>query len=80
LPQSSDSSIRQPGEAAKDGTKPWRATKAEQLLKGRASADLFNAAAAAALEDAKAHTYNGFKIELAKRILIRALTIAGGTA
>ncbi len=61
------------------GTKPWRSLKAEQLLTGRPSPKLFNAVAAAALEDAKPQTYNGFKIELAKRTLIRALTtIAGG--
>jgi xanthine dehydrogenase YagS FAD-binding subunit len=63
------------------GTKPWRATKAEQLLQGRPSEELYNTVAAAALEGAKAQTNNGFKIELAKRTLIRALTIAaGGTA
>jgi len=62
------------------GTKPWRAVKAESLLKGRPSEELFGAAALAALEDAKAQTYNGFKIELAKRTLIRALAIAGGIA
>jgi xanthine dehydrogenase YagS FAD-binding subunit len=60
------------------GTKPWRAVKAEQLLSGRPSPELFNTVAVAALEDAKSHTYNGFKIELAKRTLVRALTIAGG--
>ncbi len=63
------------------GTKPWRATKAEQLLQGRPSEELYHTVAAAALEGAKAQTYNGFKIELAKRTLIRALTItAGGIA
>jgi xanthine dehydrogenase YagS FAD-binding subunit len=63
------------------GTKPWRATKAEQLLQSRPSEGLYNTIAAAALEGAKAQTYNGFKIELAKRTLVRALTIAaGGTA
>jgi xanthine dehydrogenase YagS FAD-binding subunit len=60
------------------GTKPWRATKAEQLLQGRPSGELYNTIAAAALEGAKAQTYNGFKIELAKRTLVRALTIAAG--
>jgi xanthine dehydrogenase YagS FAD-binding subunit len=60
------------------GTKPWRAVKAEQLLKGRPSEALYNSVAAAALEGAKAQTYNGFKIELAKRTLIRALTVTGG--
>jgi xanthine dehydrogenase YagS FAD-binding subunit len=62
------------------GTKPWRTVKAEQLLQGYASEELFNTVAAAALEGAKAQTYNGFKIELAKRTLIRALAIAGGIA
>jgi xanthine dehydrogenase YagS FAD-binding subunit len=62
------------------GTKPWRAVKAEQLLQGRPSTELFGTVAAAALEGARAYTYNGFKIELAKRTLIRALTIAGGIA
>jgi xanthine dehydrogenase YagS FAD-binding subunit len=62
------------------GTKPWRATKAEQLLRGRPSAELFTTAATAAVEGAKAQSYNGFKIELVKRTLIRALTIAGGIA
>jgi xanthine dehydrogenase YagS FAD-binding subunit len=60
------------------GTKPWRAAKAEKLLTGRPSPDLFNTVAAAAVEDAKPHTHNGFKIELVQRTLIRALTIAGG--
>lgn len=60
------------------GTKPWRAFKAEQLLTGRPSAELFGSVAAAALDGANVHKYNGFKIELAKRTLIRALTIAGG--
>jgi xanthine dehydrogenase YagS FAD-binding subunit len=60
------------------GTKPWRAAKVEQLLQGRPSEELFKAVAAAALEGAKAQTNNGFKIELAKRTLVRALTIAAG--
>lgn len=61
------------------GTKPWRASGAEQLLKGRPSPELFGQVAEAALQDAKPQTYNGFKIELAKRTLIRALTtISGG--
>ena len=60
------------------GTKPWRAVKAEQLLTGRPSPELFSTVAAAAVEGARPYTYTGFKIELAKRTLIRALTIAGG--
>ena len=62
------------------GTKPWRAHKAGQMLQGRPSAELYSAVAAAALEGAKPQTNNGFKIELAKRTLIRALAIAGGIA
>jgi xanthine dehydrogenase YagS FAD-binding subunit len=62
------------------GTKPWRAVKAEQLLTGRPSAELFQTVADAAVDGAKAYTYNGFKIELVKRTLVRALTIAGGIA
>jgi xanthine dehydrogenase YagS FAD-binding subunit len=60
------------------GTKPWRATRAEQLLKGRPSENLYQAVAAAALEEARPQTYNAFKIELARRTLIRALTTTGG--
>jgi xanthine dehydrogenase YagS FAD-binding subunit len=62
------------------GTKPWRAVKAEQLLTGRPSPELFQTVADAAVEGAKSQTYNGFKLELAKRTLIRALTITGGIA
>jgi xanthine dehydrogenase YagS FAD-binding subunit len=59
-------------------TKPWRAREAEQLLKGRPSAELFGKAAEAAVAGAKPQNYNGFKIELVKRTIVRALTIAGG--
>lgn len=60
------------------GTKPWRAVKAEQLLKGKPSAELFTAAADAALEGARPQTFNAFKTELARRTIVRALTIANG--
>jgi xanthine dehydrogenase YagS FAD-binding subunit len=60
-------------------TKPWRATAAEQALAGRSpSLDVFRAAAAAALHDARPRTHNAFKIELAKRTIVRALMRAGG--
>ena len=64
------------------GTKPWRARIAEAALTGRrATADVFRAAAEAALQEAKSYGQNGFKIELAKRTLVRALTdLAGGAA
>ena len=64
------------------GTKPWRSREAEGALIGKpAGADTFRAAAEAALAGASAHEQNGFKIELAKRTLVRALGgLAGGAA
>lgn len=57
--------------------KPWRAREAEALLVGAAvSEDAFAAAAAAALTGAKPSGENEFKIELAKRIVKRALLLA----
>jgi xanthine dehydrogenase YagS FAD-binding subunit len=63
-------------------TKPWRARFAEAALVGqRASRELFRAAAEAEMKSAVPHTQNAFKIELAKRTLVRALTdLAGGAA
>jgi xanthine dehydrogenase YagS FAD-binding subunit len=56
-------------------TKPWRSREAERALTGRpASAATFRAAAEAALEGARPHKDNAFKVELAKRTLVRALT------
>jgi xanthine dehydrogenase YagS FAD-binding subunit len=56
------------------GTKPWRSTEAEAALVGRPPADeTFQAAADAALAAAKPHKDNAFKVELAKRTLVRAL-------
>src|ERR1700726_4156558 len=57
--------------------KPWRAREAELILAGaRADASLFHRAAAAALAAAKPSGDNGFKIELARRIVVRALALA----
>ena len=57
--------------------KPWRAREAEQILRGvRAEASNFHRAAEAALADAKPSGDNAFKIELARRIVVRALTLA----
>ena len=57
--------------------KPWRARAAEQILTGaRADAAAFRHAAEAALADAKPSGDNLFKIELARRIVLRALTLA----
>ena len=59
------------------GTKPWRAPAAEALLVNqRPENGLFNRAAEEALRGAVAHGDNGFKIELAKRVIVRALTLA----
>jgi xanthine dehydrogenase YagS FAD-binding subunit len=57
--------------------KPWRALKAEQQLVGKQSSEeSFRAAAEAELAGAKAYRYNEFKIELAKRAIVRALASA----
>jgi xanthine dehydrogenase YagS FAD-binding subunit len=58
------------------GTKPWRSREAEAALEGKAVDEQnFRAAAETALHDAKPLRNNGFKIELAKRALVRALTV-----
>jgi xanthine dehydrogenase YagS FAD-binding subunit len=57
--------------------KPWRARSAEKILAGgKPGAAVFRRAAEAALADAKPSGDNGFKIELAQRVLVRALTLA----
>lgn len=55
--------------------KPWRAQKAEEQLVGKtADEKTFQAAAEAELAAAKGYAHNTFKIELAKRTIVRALT------
>jgi xanthine dehydrogenase YagS FAD-binding subunit len=57
--------------------KPWRARAAEKVLAGQPPGPaVFRRAAEAALADAKPSGDNAFKIELARRILVRALTLA----
>ncbi|MCK1596988.1 xanthine dehydrogenase family protein subunit M [Bradyrhizobium sp. 164] len=57
--------------------KPWRARAAEDVLRSVApTADAFRDAAWRALADAKPSGDNAYKIELARRILVRALTLA----
>jgi len=59
------------------GTKPWRSAEAEQALEGKpVGSATFRAAAEAALRDAKPRSENAFKVELSKRCLVRALTLA----
>ncbi|MEO4043550.1 xanthine dehydrogenase family protein subunit M [Hoeflea sp. CAU 1731] len=54
--------------------RPWRSVIAEERLRdGAPDADLFVEAAEAALQGAKPSGANAFKIELAKRLVIRAL-------
>ncbi|MBD2716223.1 xanthine dehydrogenase family protein subunit M [Microvirga sp. STR05] len=54
--------------------KPWRDQEAENMLKGQpATEDTFRRVAAKVVADAKGHGSNDFKIELAKRAIVRAL-------
>lgn len=54
--------------------KPWRASKAEQELVGKnVDEKVFRTAAEAELATAKGYQHNTFKIELAKRAIVRAL-------
>jgi xanthine dehydrogenase YagS FAD-binding subunit len=63
------------------GTKPWRSHEAEAALMGKAAnAETFRHAAEAALAGAKPHNDNAFKVELAKRCVVRTLKMATATA
>jgi xanthine dehydrogenase YagS FAD-binding subunit len=58
-------------------TTPWRAVEAEQILTGRKATDeAFRDAAEIALTGAMAREHNHFKIELAKRTIVRAFATA----
>jgi xanthine dehydrogenase YagS FAD-binding subunit len=59
------------------GTVPWRSLEAEHELIGKsADAAVFRRAAEAAMKDARPASQNGYKIELARRCLVRALAVA----
>ena len=66
--------------------KPWRSLDAEKILTGaQANEQTFRAAADAVVKDAVPQKYNAFKIELARRAVVRALSDvanrgAGGAA
>ena len=62
--------------------KPWRARKAEAILRGQpANASSFMAAADAELADARPLEHNRFKIELARRTIAAVLAdLTGGNA
>jgi xanthine dehydrogenase YagS FAD-binding subunit len=56
------------------GTKPWRSSEAETILRGAAATPVtFLAAAEAALAGAVPRAHNAFKLNLARRVLERAL-------
>ncbi len=61
--------------------KPWRNTKAEAELAGKpATRETFETVAAMVVAEAKPQSENGFKIELARRAIVRGLEqAAAGT-
>ncbi len=62
------------------GAKPWRAFEAEKALAGKpATAENFRAAAEAEMKPAHGYKDNAFKIELAKRTMVRGLTSVSRT-
>jgi xanthine dehydrogenase YagS FAD-binding subunit len=59
--------------------KPWRARAAEGALVGTSPTEAaFRRAAEAAVADATPSGDNAFKIELARRVVARALALAAG--
>jgi xanthine dehydrogenase YagS FAD-binding subunit len=57
--------------------KPWRAAEAEKFLVGKdATEENFRQAAEAEMKNAKGFEHNKFKIELGKRAIVRALSMA----
>jgi xanthine dehydrogenase YagS FAD-binding subunit len=61
--------------------KPWRAREAEQILTGAPrAASLFRRAAEVALAEAKPSGENAYKIDLARRVVVRALALAAAGA
>jgi len=59
--------------------KPWRLTAAESALRGVSLDDLdrLRTAIASSFADARPLPHNAFKIDLAQRVALRALQIAG---
>jgi xanthine dehydrogenase YagS FAD-binding subunit len=62
--------------------KPWRLTAAETALRGASLDDVeaLKSAIATSFADARPLASNGFKVELAQRVTLRALQTAGGRA
>jgi xanthine dehydrogenase YagS FAD-binding subunit len=60
-------------------TKPWRARQVEAALNGRPlDEQVIRSASTLATDGAVSHGANGFKIELAQRVVARALMTVGG--
>jgi xanthine dehydrogenase YagS FAD-binding subunit len=63
------------------GTKPWRARRAEaELIGAPATAEQFAIAAEAELAPAAPSEHNAFKVEVAKRAIVRGLSNVNGGA
>lgn len=63
------------------GTKPWRVPEAEEAARGRpATKETFEMIASMVLRGSRPRTQNAFKIELARRTIVRVLTSLGGAA
>ncbi|HEU5295914.1 MAG TPA: xanthine dehydrogenase family protein subunit M [Burkholderiaceae bacterium] len=61
--------------------KPWRVPQAERALVGRPlTAESMQAAADVLLQGARPRVHNKFKVALARRSIVRALSVAGGLA
>ena len=62
--------------------KPWRLTAAETALRGASLDDIeaLKSAIAASFTEARPLAHNSFKVELAQRVALRALQIAGARA
>src|SRR2546426_3367687 len=62
--------------------KPWRLTAAEAALRGASLADIeaLRSAIAASFTEARPLAHNVFKVELAQRVALRALQMAGARA
>ena len=62
--------------------KPWRLTDAEAALRGASldDVDALRSAISLSFVDARPLAHNAFKVELAQRVALRALQIAGARA
>jgi xanthine dehydrogenase YagS FAD-binding subunit len=59
--------------------KPWRASEAEHALAGKTPGEAaYRQAAEVAVHGAKPYAHNAFKVEMAKRTIVRAMTVAAG--